>query len=190
MTQSIEFMAHISIMLLGTLHLASSCSSHKAVLFGRILSCTRRWFNYYFSLTFIFESLLGDILEGVQIHSTSLEALQELLGAALLLRCQKPFHSFIGLGEFVFYLCTFRDLSFSSVESFSFHSLFTLSFRSSIHIPYTREVYRRGAYLQTPLWTPSGRVENFSFLNWEDLFLEEASCLDVWQPPPTCHGGG
>ena len=42
----------------GTLHLASSCSSHKAVPFGRILSCTRRWFNCYSALTSIFESLL------------------------------------------------------------------------------------------------------------------------------------
>ena len=32
-----------------------------------------------------------------------------------------------------------------SVEFTSFHSLFTLSFHSSVHIPY--KLYRRGAYL-------------------------------------------
>ena len=40
MTQSIEFTTHISITLLGTLHLAFSCSSHRAIPFGRILSYT------------------------------------------------------------------------------------------------------------------------------------------------------
>ena len=58
MTQSFEFMTHISVMLLGTLHLVFSCSSHWAVPSGRILSCTPRWFDRYSSLTLIFESLL------------------------------------------------------------------------------------------------------------------------------------
>ena len=53
-----EFTTHISVVLLGTLHLAFSCSSHRVVPFGHIISYTPRWFNYYSSLTLIFESLL------------------------------------------------------------------------------------------------------------------------------------
>ena len=58
MTWSIEFMTHISITLLSTLHLVFSCSSHRAILFGRILTCTRMWFDHYSSLTLTIESLL------------------------------------------------------------------------------------------------------------------------------------
>ena len=57
MTQSFEFMSHISVMLLGTLPLTFSCSSHRATPFVHILSCTPWWFDRYSSLTSIFESL-------------------------------------------------------------------------------------------------------------------------------------
>ena len=58
MTQSFEFTTLILVMLLVTLHLVFSCSSHRAIPFKCILSCTLRWFNRYSSLTSIFESLL------------------------------------------------------------------------------------------------------------------------------------
>ena len=74
MTWSIEFTAHISVMLLGTSYLAFSCSSHRAVLFGRILSCTRRWFDRYSSLTSIFRVTFKDILERVWVLGAALEA--------------------------------------------------------------------------------------------------------------------
>ena len=58
MTQCFEIMTNILAMLLGTLQLAFSCSSYKAVSFGHILSCTSEWFNRYSSLIWSFESLL------------------------------------------------------------------------------------------------------------------------------------
>ena len=104
--------------------------------------------------------------------------------------------SFVGLGKFVFYLYTFRGLFFSSVEFTSFYSLLTLSFHSSVRIPYTRELYRRWAYFR-PLFVDQvlvvflyyyccfnnlhqrvfhghhpGRVKDF-LLKWGDLFLEK-----------------
>ena len=81
MTQSFEFMTHISVMLLGTLHLAFSCSSHKAIPFGHILSYTPRWFNCYSSLTLIFESLsetfqrVSESILQLQRHSESYPSL-------------------------------------------------------------------------------------------------------------------
>ena len=146
MTQSFELMAHISVMLLGPLHLTFSCSSHRAVPFGRILSYTPRWFDRYSYLTLIFESLL----ETSQRKSRFIVQLQRHFESYPSLRILDHFCSFIGLSEFVFYLCHIRGLSFSLVESTSFHSLFTLFFfHSSVHISYTRELYRRGAYFQT-----------------------------------------
>ena len=53
-----EFMAHISVMLLGAPCLSFSCSTHIVVPFGLIFSYTPRWFDRYSSLTFTFESLL------------------------------------------------------------------------------------------------------------------------------------
>ena len=41
MTQSFELTTHISVILLSTLRLAFSCSTHIVVIFGRILSCTQ-----------------------------------------------------------------------------------------------------------------------------------------------------
>ena len=85
---------------------------------------------------------------------------------------------------------------FSSVEFTSFYSLLTLSFHSSVRIPYTRELYRRWAYFR-PLFVDQvlvvflyyyccfnnlhqrvfhghhlGRVKD-SLLKWGDLFLEK-----------------
>ncbi|RVW32766.1 hypothetical protein CK203_086329 [Vitis vinifera] len=42
-----------------------------------------------------------------------------------------------GSDEFLFYVYTFRGLSFSSIEFTSLHSLLTLAFHFSVHIPYT-----------------------------------------------------
>ena len=57
-TQSFEFTTHTSVMLLGTLYLSFSCSSHRMVFFGRRLSCTLKWIDRYSSLTLTSESLL------------------------------------------------------------------------------------------------------------------------------------
>ena len=58
LTRSFEITTHIYVMLLGTLHLAFSYSSHRAVSFGHILSCTPRWFDRYSSSIWSFKSLL------------------------------------------------------------------------------------------------------------------------------------
>ena len=62
----------------------------------------------------------------------------------------------------MFFLCTFKGISISLVEFTSFHSLFALSFHSSVHIPYTCELYQRWAYLKTPLLEQG----TFVFLNY------------------------
>ena len=165
MTQSFEFTTHISIMLLGALHLAFSCSSYKAVPFGHILSCTPMWFDRYSFLTLIFKSLS----KTSQREFGSITQLQRHYESYHSLRILESILFFVGLSKFVFYLCTFRSLSFSLVEFTSFHSLFTLSFHSSVHIPYTCELYRRGAYLQTPLVSYPRRVGS-GFLKWETVF--------------------
>ena len=53
-----EFMAHILVMLLGAPCLSFSCSTRIVIPFGRIFSCTPRWFDRYSYLIFTFESLL------------------------------------------------------------------------------------------------------------------------------------
>ena len=58
--------------------------------------------------------------------------------------------------------CPCGGLFGSSVEFTSLHSLFTLSFHSSVHIPYICKLYQRGAYLQTPL--TGGQVFLFSWI--------------------------
>ena len=70
--------------------------------------------------------------------------------STLLLGFQDTFRTPDGSDEFLFYVYTFRGFSFSSIEFTSLHSLLTLAFHSNVHIPYTRELYRRGAHLQTP----------------------------------------
>ena len=70
-TQSFEFTTHTLVMLLGTLHLACSCSSHKILSFGHICYCTPKWFNRYTSMILFSESLL----ETSQRKSRSLEQL-------------------------------------------------------------------------------------------------------------------
>ena len=84
-------------------------------------------------------------------------------------------------------LCTFRSLSFSSVEATSFHSLFTLSFHSSVHIPYTCELYQRGYICRPPF-----RVGSLIFL--QVVFLYRWRALkeprgDSWLRKPTALGG-
>ena len=59
----------------------------------------------------------------------------------------EPLCSSTSLGDFAFHQCPYGGLFDSSVEFTSFHSLFTLTFHFSVHISYTRELYRRGAYL-------------------------------------------
>ena len=65
----------------------------------------------------------------------------------------KPLCSSVGLSEFVFPQCPIGGLLCSSVGFTSFHSLFTLFFHSGVHIAYTRELYQRGAYLYTLIWS-------------------------------------
>ena len=55
---SFEFMMHISIVLLGTMDLAFSYSSHRAVSFECNIFCTSEWFDHYLSLIWSFKSLL------------------------------------------------------------------------------------------------------------------------------------
>ena len=68
-TQSFEFVAHILVMLLGTPHLAFSCSSRRAVPFGCILSNTRRSFDHYSSLTSIFRVTCGESHPSLRIRT-------------------------------------------------------------------------------------------------------------------------
>ena len=56
-------------MLLGTPHLAFSCSSRRAVPFGCILSNTRRSFNRYSSLTSIFWVTCGESHPSLRIRA-------------------------------------------------------------------------------------------------------------------------
>ena len=55
--------------------------------------------------------------------------------------------SCLSLIESVFFVDTFGVSFYSSIEFISLHSLFTLSFYFIVHICYTHELYRRGAYL-------------------------------------------
>ena len=55
--------------------------------------------------------------------------------------------SCLSLIESVFFVDTFGVSFYSSIEFISLHSLFTLSFYFIVHIRYTHELYRRGAYL-------------------------------------------
>ena len=57
-TMSIEFTIHISVMLLSTLHLSFSCSSHRVASFRHSLFCSSEWFDRYSSLIWSSESLL------------------------------------------------------------------------------------------------------------------------------------
>ena len=57
MTQSLEFMTHALMVLLGTLHLSFSCSSDRVVSFGRSLFHSPKWFDCYSCLIWSFESL-------------------------------------------------------------------------------------------------------------------------------------
>ena len=146
MTQSLEFMTHALMVLLGTLHLSFSCSSDRVVSFGRSLFHSPEWFDRYSCLIWSFKSLL----ETSQREPESLVRLQRHLRHHLSFRIR----------AFVFVCQSFKScftiipmgVSFSSsVKCTSFHSLFTLVFHSSVHVPCTRELYRRGAYLQTPI---------------------------------------
>ena len=127
----------------------SSRSPHRAVSFRRVLVRTPGWFDCYPSLTSIFESLL----EISQREPGSLIWLQRHFETYFLsLLGLEPLCSSASLSEFVSHQCPYGGFLSSSVEFTSFHSLFTLAFHSSVHIPYTRELYRRRAYLQSPIW--------------------------------------
>ena len=58
LAQSFEFTTHISVMLLGTLRLALSCSSIRVVFSRHVLYGTSEWFNHYSSLIWLFKSLM------------------------------------------------------------------------------------------------------------------------------------
>ena len=133
-------------MSLGTLHLVFSCSSHRVVSFGHSFLYSR-----VVRPLLIFDTdlrvIFADVLEGAWILSVAAEAffrLSFLLGL-------EPHCSSISLSEFVSHWCPHGGLLGSSVEFTSLHSLFTLAIHFSVHIPYTRELYRRGAYLLTPI---------------------------------------
>ena len=85
----------------------------------------------------------GDILEGAWILSVAAEAFCDIF----LFLGLEPHYSSVRLSEFISHWCPYGGLLDSSVEFTSLHSLFTLTFHSSVHDPYTRELYRRGAYL-------------------------------------------
>ena len=57
-----------------------------------------------------------------------------------------PF-SCLSLSELVFFEDTFRSLIYSLIKFISFHSFFTLSFNSTVHIRYTHKLYRSEASL-------------------------------------------
>ena len=128
---------------LGTLHLLFSYSSLRVVSFWHILPRTSEWFDRYSSLIWSFESLLETFLEGAWVLSVAFETFFRhpfLLGL-------EPLCSSVSLSEFMSHWCLCGGLLGSSVEFTSLHSLFTLAFHFSVHIPYTCELYRRGAYL-------------------------------------------
>ena len=60
--------------------------------------------------------------------------------------CRTLFSCF-SLRELVFFVDAFEGLLYSSIEFLSFHSLFTLSLNSTIHIRYNHKLYQRGTYL-------------------------------------------
>ena len=111
------------------------------------ISYTSEWFDRYSSLS-VFWVTFGDVLEGAWVFSVASETFWDIIFPLGL----EPLCSSLGLSEFVFHRCPYGGLLSSSVEFTSLHSLFTLSFHSSVHISYIRELYRRGAYLQTPIW--------------------------------------
>ena len=143
MTWSIEFIAHILIMLLDTLHLVSSCSSHRAALFGCILSCSRRWFDHYSSLTSIFESLL----EKYETESGSLVHLWRRSESYLSLRILEPWASLC------FTYVPFGGLSllFSRVHfsPLTFHTFFSFSCSYSLH---SWTLPKRGIFVDLLRW--------------------------------------
>ena len=86
----------------------------------------------------------GDVLEGAWILSVASEAFSDTHPSLLGL---EPLCLSFSLSEFTSHYYPYGGLLGSSVEFTSLHSLFTLTFHSSVHDPYTRELYRRGAYL-------------------------------------------
>ena len=85
----------------------------------------------------------GDVLEGAWILSVASEAFCDIISLLGL----EPHCSSVRLSEFISHWCPYGGLLGSSVEFTSFHSLFTLTFHFSVHVPCTRDLYRRGAYL-------------------------------------------
>ena len=177
MTQFFEFVTHTFVMLLGTLHLAFSYSSPKAVSFERSLFYSPGWFDRYSSLTSIFESLL----EISQKEPGSLVWLQRHFETSLSFRIRDLVVHFASLGEFISHQCPYGGLLGSSVEFTSLHSLFTLTFHSSVHVPYTRELYRREAYLQTPFEEPRG-------IQFFYIYQRSWQHREVWGGPLSMRG--
>ena len=133
MTQSFKFTAHILVILLGTPRLAFSCSSHKAVSFGHILSYTSRQFDHYSTLILFFESLL-EMLQG---ESGSLAHLQRRFEKVTFLLRLKPFRSSCWFEQvcvlLVFlwgYLLFFGRVHFISLTT---HTFFSLQCLYSLH---------------------------------------------------------
>ena len=129
-------------MSLGTLHLALSYSSLGAIFSEHFLYGIPEWFDRYPSLIWFFRVTYRDVLESWILWCGFRVILKHhfLLGLESL--C-----SSVGLSKSMFPWCPCGGLFGSSVEFTSFHSLFTLSFHSSVHIPYICKLYRRGAYL-------------------------------------------
>ena len=133
MTQSLEFTAHISVMLLGILLLAFSYSSHRTVPFGCTLSYTPRWFDRYSSLTLIFESFLKTF----QRESRSITQLQRLSKSYPPFRILKPL-LFLYWFEQVCILLVYLQRSFLLFSRDHFviliiHTFFSLQCLYSLH---------------------------------------------------------
>ena len=131
MTVIFEFTIRISIMLLSTLHSLFSCGSRRVVSFGRSPSCTPEWFDRCSFLIWSFESLLEDVFRGSLDPQCSFK---DILRCHFLLGLE-PRCSSVRLSEFAFHYYPYGGLLGSSVEFTSFHSLFTLAFHSSVHVP-------------------------------------------------------
>ena len=93
----------------------------------------------------LWEDLLRESLDLCH-NFTGLQVVLSFLLFALDVFFRTPF-SCLSLIELVFFVDTFGVSFYSSIEFISLHSLFTLSFYFVVHIRYTHELYRRGAYL-------------------------------------------
>ena len=147
MTQPFEFTTHVSVMSLGHPTLVIFIQFTQGSL---LLAHSSPYFKVVrplLILDMVFRVTSGDILGGSLGPQCGF---RDILRHPFLLGLE-PLCSSVSLSEFMSHWCLCGGLLGSSVEFTSLHSLFTLAFHFSVHIPYTRELYRRGAYLQTPL---------------------------------------